>query len=234
MLGSSLMGPLVNKIVRSISYVEGIEVLYRTNTIHISGEALLLNLPKLLLPQRLRDISSVEIVWPLRLREDMRGGRDPSLAVDKEHLRTIVSILSSDLPNLSRPHLALKTDKEYGLITESVDLEPMLAILDEFARHKSGLELFIVSLSRSAFRKLFPPKRGSKGMELPFQTSEFWRNLNGGFVPAPPLPIYGHYPKPPPRAAGIGSEITGTYGYWIIQGDTDDEAPITMAHCFGA
>lgn len=220
--------------MRSISYVEGIEVLYRTNTIHISGEALLLNLPKLLIPQRLRDISSVETVWPLRLREDMREGRDPSLAVDEEHLRTIVSILSSDLPNLSRPHLALKTDKKDGLVTESVDFKPMLAILDEFARQKSGLELFIVSLSRSAFRKLFPPERGANGIEFAFQTSEFWRNLDGGFVPAPPLPIYSHYPKPPPRGTGVGSESTGTYGYWIIQGDTDDEPPIIMAHCFGA
>ncbi|CAI6095850.1 unnamed protein product [Clonostachys chloroleuca] len=45
------------------SYLEGIDVLYGTNTIHSASKQMLLHLDKLLLPQRLANIRSVELVW---------------------------------------------------------------------------------------------------------------------------------------------------------------------------
>ncbi|KYK56088.1 hypothetical protein DCS_08054 [Drechmeria coniospora] len=45
------------------AYVEGIEVLYATNTIHCASQELLLRLDKFLLPQRRWSMASVELIW---------------------------------------------------------------------------------------------------------------------------------------------------------------------------
>lgn len=44
-------------------YLEGTEILYSTNTIHTSSKEMVMNLPRLLLPQRLLAINTLEIVW---------------------------------------------------------------------------------------------------------------------------------------------------------------------------
>src|SRR5690348_248610 len=49
-----------------ISYIEGVEVLYGTNIIHISSKALLTRLPREIpTPPRLLLLQSLEIVWRL-------------------------------------------------------------------------------------------------------------------------------------------------------------------------
>ncbi|CAH0021164.1 unnamed protein product [Clonostachys rhizophaga] len=45
------------------AYCEGVDVLYGTNTIHTASKQMLLHLDKLLLPQSLSKIRSVELVW---------------------------------------------------------------------------------------------------------------------------------------------------------------------------
>lgn len=45
------------------SYREGIDILYGTNTIHTSSKALVLGADRLLLPQRLLSIASLELLW---------------------------------------------------------------------------------------------------------------------------------------------------------------------------
>lgn len=47
----------------SYSYVEGIDVLYTTNTIHTCSKALVLDADRLLLPQRVASITSLELLW---------------------------------------------------------------------------------------------------------------------------------------------------------------------------
>lgn len=46
-----------------ISYTEGIDILYRTNTFHISSLPLLLNLARLMPPHRLATVTRVELLW---------------------------------------------------------------------------------------------------------------------------------------------------------------------------
>jgi hypothetical protein len=48
------------------AYVEGIDVLYGTNTMHINGAAIVNQLPKFLVPARLATIRAVELVWSLK------------------------------------------------------------------------------------------------------------------------------------------------------------------------
>lgn len=45
------------------AYIEGIDVLFRTNTIHIRNHVLLQNLPKMVLPQRLASITALELSY---------------------------------------------------------------------------------------------------------------------------------------------------------------------------
>ncbi|KGQ01496.1 hypothetical protein PAAG_11846 [Paracoccidioides lutzii Pb01] len=47
------------------AYIEGVDVLYRTNKMHINGMKLFDHLPRLLLPQRLAAIKSAELVWDI-------------------------------------------------------------------------------------------------------------------------------------------------------------------------
>lgn len=44
-------------------YLEGIDILYGTNTIHTASKALILDADRLLLPQRLAVITSLELLW---------------------------------------------------------------------------------------------------------------------------------------------------------------------------
>ncbi|AEO57202.1 hypothetical protein MYCTH_2303064 [Thermothelomyces thermophilus ATCC 42464] len=47
------------------AYIEGVDILYRTNTFHMSSLPLLLNLARLMPPRRLATITSVELLWDL-------------------------------------------------------------------------------------------------------------------------------------------------------------------------
>ena len=63
-------------------YAEGVEVLYKTNTIHISSPVLLRCIQDLIPRQRLADMTSLELVWkpkqlPLRLGFTGRKGSPP-------------------------------------------------------------------------------------------------------------------------------------------------------------
>ncbi|PTB66884.1 hypothetical protein BBK36DRAFT_1198760 [Trichoderma citrinoviride] len=45
------------------AYIEGIDVLYATNTFHTASKEMILSLSSILLPQRLASITSVELLW---------------------------------------------------------------------------------------------------------------------------------------------------------------------------
>ncbi|KAK4237795.1 hypothetical protein C8A03DRAFT_15678 [Achaetomium macrosporum] len=47
------------------AYVDGIDILYRTNAFHISSLPLLLNLPRLMPPHHLAGITALELIWDL-------------------------------------------------------------------------------------------------------------------------------------------------------------------------
>lgn len=208
------------------------------NTIHMSGEALLPKLPQLLLPQRLSNISSLEIVCPLTLRRGHKSQAIPELHRLENHL----AMLSSTFPNLTRLHLALKAN---GVAVRPVDLQGVFEALDAFVRRQRPiLEQFIVSPSRSVFTPLYDAVRYAIAAEqgnslLPLLLNELWRNVDGTYI----LPICGpttdpfakrfssSCPKPPTAGCRtVGAPIVGD-GYWIIPGDMDDELPIREMVC---
>ncbi|KAK7228263.1 hypothetical protein V2G26_000433 [Clonostachys chloroleuca] len=97
------------------AYCEGVDVLYGTNTIHTASRQMLLHLDKLLLPQRLSKIRSVELVWyfrPYAPNTVVVGPLD-----DLGTFYTFLEALPTTFPNLTSFYMALWGDltpmKEY-------------------------------------------------------------------------------------------------------------------------
>ncbi|VUC24320.1 unnamed protein product [Clonostachys rosea] len=91
------------------AYCEGVDVLYGTNTIHTASKQMLLHLDKLLLPQRLSTIRSVELVWHFK----PYPSNSSSLAGPLDDLRTFYTFLETIpriFPNLTTFYLALWGD----------------------------------------------------------------------------------------------------------------------------
>ncbi|CAG9982001.1 unnamed protein product [Clonostachys byssicola] len=87
------------------AYCEGVDVLYGTNTIHTASKQMLLHLDKLLLPQRLSTIRSVELVWhfkPYALDTVEVGPLD-----DLRTFYTLLKAVPTTFPNLTSFYMAL-------------------------------------------------------------------------------------------------------------------------------
>ncbi|KAK2594659.1 hypothetical protein QQS21_007635 [Conoideocrella luteorostrata] len=219
------------------AYMEGIHALYKTNTIHMSGQILLSHLPQFLLPQRLSEISSIVITCPLKLHRSSNS----QVVSEVSHLESLLAMLSSDFHNLARLHLALTADR---VVVDPPSLQVVLKVIDEFVkRHKPSLDQFTVSPSRSLFTPLYEATQLAiiERMNVPKLSCipiEIWRNLDGshiltevGSVDEPLATRFSSpYPKPPHATS---RSIGGTVGegYWIVQGDIDDEPPIREMTC---
>ncbi|KAK7423419.1 hypothetical protein QQZ08_009097 [Neonectria magnoliae] len=195
----------------------------------MSGHALVTHLPQLLPSQRLCDITSLEIVWPLKLRQGPRSSAIP----EGEPLESILTILSANFPNLTRLHLVLKmSEREF----RRVDFRGIFRPVDAIVRSRPGLHQFTISPSRSVFtpfyKALHEELRTKLGVHqisrLPY---EVWRNLSGSFVLSQIIPGKGimssPYPQPPTPTPGV--ETVGD-GYWILAGNVDDELPQRAVH----
>ncbi|EEU37421.1 uncharacterized protein NECHADRAFT_86237 [Fusarium vanettenii 77-13-4] len=151
------------------SYVEGIQVLYATNTIHIASKALLTHIPSVILPQRLMAISSLEISWNIGAHE-----HEGIIFLNQDDLESILTILFSHFPALRSLHLALKMQVNIQL---PVHLGATLRVLDSFVRN-TNLK-FTVSVTSSVFRQLYRTVRGGiTGGNLLFSDYQLWRHLD--------------------------------------------------------
>ena len=94
------------------AYIEGVDVLYGTNRIHIQGTYLCRNLTQVILPERLACVTKVQLVWDLRLWGTRRGAK--GVAEDQpedggvERYRSLAEALPGVLPGLKSLHLELK------------------------------------------------------------------------------------------------------------------------------
>ncbi|KAK4448984.1 hypothetical protein QBC34DRAFT_464244 [Podospora aff. communis PSN243] len=129
----------------SAAYVEGVDVLYGTNRIHIQGTFLCRHLPEVVLPQRLAAVRMVELVWDLRL-----WGRRESvhlLAEDQpddggvERYNSLAAAIPGAFPGLRSLHISLVgAPLEHGK-PEGVDIvEVLLQPLDEMVRRMTTLQ----------------------------------------------------------------------------------------------
>ncbi|VTT81077.1 unnamed protein product [Fusarium fujikuroi] len=166
------------------AYIEGVEVLYGSNTIHLGSKTLLDNLPALLLSQRLSIIPGLEVVWSVGTHEHQ--GR---VARNQDELEKILYILDTQFPSLSSLHLGIRIDLpnvqmvNNRTIRQRAYLEEMLRRLDEFVKQRKSClrKPFTVSITTSAWRDLERSIRAGDYPEMKLSCNGIWRC----FVPSP-------------------------------------------------
>jgi len=188
----------------SYRYIEGVKVLYGTNTVHLRSKTLLDSLPTLILPQQLSVIPGLEVVWSVDTHEH-RSREAPR----KPEFETILQILERHFPSLSNLHLGIKLGLPIVQVInrrptlQRVYLDEMLKTLDEFIKRRRCYlrKPFILSITTSAWRDLEQHIRmgGYTGMDLLF--NRIWRYLD-----------------PSPRVGGHIQVATADEGYWIWRG----------------
>ncbi|KAL6924025.1 hypothetical protein FSST1_001299 [Fusarium sambucinum] len=211
------------------SYAEGVDVLYQTNTIHLSSEVLIYNLPKLILPQRLAMMTSLEVVW--LIDSNICSGKS---ILKQRDLDTILSILDTHFPRLQRLNLALKL-RLYERIP--VEIDDMIKTLDSFVARRAQylLEPITISLASWAFERLYGEVLQmvieEKGLVSSISHNwlryKVWRYLDGRYDLASNGETRETYGKP--------EGITPQNGYWFRMGDWKERQTIIVAvACFGS
>ena len=206
---------MANVIVFGVRYIEGIEVLYGTNTFHMVGRTTMLNLGRLLLPQRLGMITSAEMVWWV-------GGVSGGLVGGDRGKRLFTALLGSAtkcLPNLRCLNISIMWDPLAG--RPHVGEEAVRGIMDEIVLPVDGMvqgfgpqmrecRIGIYHRLWCALRDggLWTGVKYERG-ELPSVADRYWRPLL-------------------PGAEGEGQR-DGPEGYWISEG-YDDSPPYRFAH----
>lgn len=159
------------------AYKEGIAVLYETNIIHIGSRSLLLNLPRLLLAQRLLAIKSLEIRWTI-------AACDPNL----QQLRSLTTMISKHFTGLRRLHISLemqtritKNDDWTFLVSlESSDLlkpiEVMIPYLEQLDHAEVGLPLSLYDKLRIARTGMYV----EPGWKIREESERLWQELANG------------------------------------------------------
>jgi hypothetical protein len=208
------------------SYTEGLEVLYRTNTIHLSSKALISNLPKLILSHRLTTMTSLEVVW--LIDSNVNSGESIPEQRDLDH---IISILDTHFPRLQRLNLALKLNLYQKV---PVKLDEMIKTLDSFVARRAQylLEPITISLASWAFEQLHGEVlqmfKEEKGLDSKVPQNwlryKVWRYLDGRYDVAT-----GNTRETYGRIEGI----TAQNGYWFWNGDEPDIIIIAQG-CFGS
>ncbi|KAK7922956.1 hypothetical protein PG985_007027 [Apiospora marii] len=95
------------------AYIEGIDILYATNRLHIAHAGILINLTRFLTPERLQMIRDVELVWSLCLSSS-GADREWTIGAEEDQFRdvydrlTMLSHIPRVLPNLQLLHLSFK------------------------------------------------------------------------------------------------------------------------------
>ncbi|CAM1504838.1 Fc.00g024290.m01.CDS01 [Cosmosporella sp. VM-42] len=211
------------------AYTEGIEVLYRTNTFHMSSEVMIAHLPRLLLPQRLAIISSLEMIWTLKIKRSYGAGLCQYI-FDEDHLNTVLNLLTSECPGLRRLYLSLQSSEDLADVEDILVSKNLLKQIDQLICNMPNLHECSIAVPKTAFHYLVASirfkirntvaKEQIQTRNLPVNGSEVWRSLDGEFV----LEDYlnSTYPKPPKCTSYPGNRARGS-GYWILEGNNDEQ-----------
>lgn len=204
-------------------------MLYSTNTFHLSSKPLLTNLSRLLLPQRMSMITSLEIVWLVDTY--IRAGKS---IPRQDDLDEILSILDSNFPQLRRLSLSVQL-KLYEQIP--VHLNDMVETLDAFVVRRAEylVEPITIGIASWAYEQLFSEvcnmhqkKNGLDWTHMQDKVKyKMWRYLDGNYDFASNIKTKKIY--------GTVQDATAQNGYWIRLGDNRERSMIILVMgCFGS
>ncbi|KAF7511751.1 hypothetical protein GJ744_003482 [Endocarpon pusillum] len=195
------------------AYLEGLDVLYSTNTVHLSSIVLTRHLPLLILPQRLVSITSLELLWDLVLFRPL-----PDHQADQETgwpaYQALVLVVASAFPNLRKLHISIQTGsyvaKPFAEYIESHERK-LLDPIDEMVR-KIGPQLqdCQIALPYSLHTALLPRAesvgaRVESGGRGALSWRQFWRSVT----------------------AEQDEQSQSDLGYWVRRGV--DDMPLTCS-----
>jgi hypothetical protein len=186
------------------SYVEGIDVLYSTNTIFMRGVDMVQHLPQLLLPQRLSSISSVEAVWDLETSGDSKPHNISKL--DIFSFSSLLEPLPLTFPHLKTLYISLEGEiqppnidhKEFFEMKEWVIMQPVDDLVRKLGPH---LQECTIALPASLYKTMKLKATGGSLLLRDGFWDRFWRALGG-------------------TEAGSKS-ATHLQGYWVKRGSLD-------------
>jgi hypothetical protein len=192
-------------------YTEGIHVLFAGNCISISSTTLLTHLPRLILPQRLEVVTSLDVF--VHANETVSNHR---LKWDLDHLPPILDNIVTYCRHLRRINIALG-----GLFNlEFIDGDPLIH-LDAFYRSMQLREMMVEFPERNMERYR---RRGVQVMHRhpsePLEADDthycMWRCLDGEMPQAQQRHV-GTYPSPPPKTRTIEDRRGNvpSSGYWV-------------------
>lgn len=212
-----------------LSYAEGIGVLYAMNTIHMASTVMICHLPQLLLPQRLGNITSVEMVWNFHPFRDAgpHGLPDSGLTA----FYNLLDLLPGTFPHLRKLYLSLQGDMKSSLgvptekhfdVIESAIMKP---VDDMVRRLDPRVDECDIAIPTSLYH---PRKYKATGTSLKLgrkvcgEWERFWRELS------------------PPATTGDGGGTAHLRrGYWVRLGQMDiplsqvDALAGEVPSCFG-
>ncbi|KAH6655997.1 hypothetical protein BKA67DRAFT_657891 [Truncatella angustata] len=211
------------------AYVDGIEILYSTNTFHISSMDIVSNIPRLLPHSRLSSITSLELLWQLNSFQFSKGAiedfieplwKDPTK--QDSMLHTLCAMIPDTFPHVRRLYISFQCelvppsdirDNDNISKVESIFLGPveqMLRILGP-GRGKQ----FNVAIQRGGWYTMLWKYYTLLGTRLRAESSDglmrgkFWKSLC--------------------PSGNNDQDVRGDYGYWICAGWWDMDA-ITYDH----
>ena len=132
---SSRASSLLTPIGHSPRYTETINLIYRTNTIHLSSVFIVHFAPRLLLSDRLSQITSLEIVLPLQLAAPLNQNLPNTAKIQWSTYKSITVSLPSNFPSLQKLKLSVSTNCRFHFSNPSLDgyeqhlLEPLDTLL---------------------------------------------------------------------------------------------------------
>ncbi|KAG7414760.1 hypothetical protein Forpe1208_v006984 [Fusarium oxysporum f. sp. rapae] len=186
------------------NYAEAIDVLYSTNTIILSGEATITELPSLITHHHLTKITSLEIKAPItkdNVLEDVTN-----LILPDPH--------SPRFPNLKRLYISMEWS---GVHTRDPDPDELIASFDTLAQTIKECA-FAIPMEWFSCISWGQMRSATTGKQITY--SQFWRTLGNaeedkdvykGGLDVIQLPYVDSYPRPPHHLQNPGA------GYWILE-----------------
>jgi hypothetical protein len=193
------------------SYAETIDLLYSTNTMILSGEATIIELPSLITHNHISTITALEIKYPINKDNVLEDALN--LVRPGSH--------SPGFPNLRRLYVSMEWS---GVDTRDPDPDELIESFDSLARAMHQIEECAFAIPMEWFSRISWHQMRSETTGKQITYSQFWRELanaeDGGNdahdlprarVEVIQLPYVDSYPKPPHHLQNPG------VGYWILE-----------------
>ncbi|KAH8892533.1 hypothetical protein GQ53DRAFT_805991 [Thozetella sp. PMI_491] len=206
------------------AYLEGIDVLYSTNTFRLSNgslehnDLLVHHLSKLLSPPRLAMIRAIELRWTVDVAKLFTQETQ-----NKEdwYFMDLVGSVPCAIPNLHRVRLSISNGSQTELIQRSRNFDrDLLAMVDSMVRNLEHLREFVLEIPQMIAQAQFSLaiEEGQKVKKVG-EFNYFWRPL---LRPSSPLPLSSKSQKYE-KQSNDGKCVVP--GYWITENRFSNPSP---------